>query len=164
MTPTKNSTKAPLERALVYPAIGAVLGTWLGVLPMALDWDRPWQVSHPIVATLISELSSHADCRVNYWLHHRWLRIMGALCVHCTTRGRETAVRLCVVYIIKSYCLVLQIKYPTQSPVRIGSLFPQQPQPYHPRHALVGNHFPRTEAPASSRLDGHLPFCGTFRL
>ncbi|GAV98927.1 phosphatidylinositol-glycan biosynthesis class f [Lentinula edodes] len=33
----------PIERAVVYPAVGAVLGSWLGVIPIALDWDRPWQ-------------------------------------------------------------------------------------------------------------------------
>ncbi|KAF9531176.1 GPI biosynthesis protein family Pig-F-domain-containing protein [Crepidotus variabilis] len=32
-----------VERALVYPATGAVLGTWVGAFPIALDWDRPWQ-------------------------------------------------------------------------------------------------------------------------
>jgi len=29
---------------MVYPAIGTVIGCWLGVIPIALDWDRPWQV------------------------------------------------------------------------------------------------------------------------
>ncbi|KAF5351462.1 hypothetical protein D9757_012051 [Collybiopsis confluens] len=33
----------PIERAIVYPVVGAVLGSWLGVVPIALDWDRPWQ-------------------------------------------------------------------------------------------------------------------------
>ncbi|KAJ3995388.1 GPI biosynthesis protein family Pig-F-domain-containing protein [Lentinula boryana] len=33
----------PIERAMVYPAVGAVLGSWLGTIPIALDWDRPWQ-------------------------------------------------------------------------------------------------------------------------
>lgn len=32
-----------IERALVYPAIGTVLGCWAGVIPVGLDWDRPWQ-------------------------------------------------------------------------------------------------------------------------
>lgn len=36
-----------IERALVYPFIGALIGTFLGVAPIALDWDRPWQVSLP---------------------------------------------------------------------------------------------------------------------
>ncbi|WVQ95316.1 hypothetical protein IAU59_002411 [Kwoniella sp. CBS 9459] len=39
--------ESPLERALVYPAVGALLGAWLGVVPIALDWDRPWQ-SYPL--------------------------------------------------------------------------------------------------------------------
>ncbi|KAG8711608.1 hypothetical protein FRC11_002351 [Ceratobasidium sp. 423] len=37
------SARSPVDRAVVFPAIGAVLGCWLGVLPMPLDWDRPWQ-------------------------------------------------------------------------------------------------------------------------
>ncbi|KAJ7291448.1 GPI biosynthesis protein family Pig-F-domain-containing protein [Mycena rebaudengoi] len=37
------STRTPVERAMLYPAIGAILGCWLGVIPIALDWDRPWQ-------------------------------------------------------------------------------------------------------------------------
>ena len=36
-----------MERALVYPIIGAVCGAWLGAIPVLLDWDRPWQVSWP---------------------------------------------------------------------------------------------------------------------
>ncbi|KAF8237625.1 PIG-F-domain-containing protein [Tricholoma matsutake] len=37
------SIRTPIERAMVYPAIGTVVGCWLGVIPIALDWDRPWQ-------------------------------------------------------------------------------------------------------------------------
>ncbi|KAJ1301088.1 hypothetical protein OPQ81_003506 [Rhizoctonia solani] len=37
------SARSPVDRAVAFPAIGAVLGCWLGVLPMPLDWDRPWQ-------------------------------------------------------------------------------------------------------------------------
>lgn len=36
--------RSPVERAVVYPAIGALTGAWLGAIPIALDWDRPWQV------------------------------------------------------------------------------------------------------------------------
>ncbi|TDL13606.1 hypothetical protein BD410DRAFT_705070, partial [Rickenella mellea] len=35
--------RTALERALVYPACGALLGAWMGALPIALDWERPWQ-------------------------------------------------------------------------------------------------------------------------
>lgn len=28
---------------MVHSTIGAILGTWAGVIPLALDWDRPWQ-------------------------------------------------------------------------------------------------------------------------
>jgi len=37
------SPRLPLECAVVYPAIGAVIGCWLGAFPLPLDWDRPWQ-------------------------------------------------------------------------------------------------------------------------
>jgi phosphatidylinositol glycan class F len=37
------SPRNPIERALVYPAVSTLLGAWLGALPIALDWDRPWQ-------------------------------------------------------------------------------------------------------------------------
>ncbi|KAF7319595.1 hypothetical protein HMN09_00299600 [Mycena chlorophos] len=37
------SSRSPVERAILYPALGTVVGSWLGVIPIALDWDRPWQ-------------------------------------------------------------------------------------------------------------------------
>ena len=27
----------------MYPVIGTLIGSWAGVIPIALDWDRPWQ-------------------------------------------------------------------------------------------------------------------------
>ncbi|KZO99139.1 hypothetical protein CALVIDRAFT_464507, partial [Calocera viscosa TUFC12733] len=36
-------TKSPLERILVYPGVGTLIGAWAGAAPIALDWDRPWQ-------------------------------------------------------------------------------------------------------------------------
>ena len=41
---TQSRIRNPVERALVYPALGTVIGGWLGVIAIALDWDRPWQV------------------------------------------------------------------------------------------------------------------------
>jgi len=35
--------KTPVERAITYPALGALSGAWIGVIPIGLDWDRPWQ-------------------------------------------------------------------------------------------------------------------------
>ncbi|KXN83813.1 Phosphatidylinositol-glycan biosynthesis class F protein [Leucoagaricus sp. SymC.cos] len=35
--------RSPVERAIVFPAVGSLTGTWLGAVPTALDWDRPWQ-------------------------------------------------------------------------------------------------------------------------
>jgi len=35
--------RTAIERAMVYPAIGAMLGCWSGAIPIGLDWDRPWQ-------------------------------------------------------------------------------------------------------------------------
>lgn len=37
------SPRNTVERALVYPCVGAVFGSWIGIIPIALDWDRPWQ-------------------------------------------------------------------------------------------------------------------------
>ncbi|KAF9224988.1 hypothetical protein BS17DRAFT_731777 [Gyrodon lividus] len=37
------SPRNAIERAMVYPAVGTVIGSWLGAIPIALDWDRPWQ-------------------------------------------------------------------------------------------------------------------------
>ncbi|KAJ7608428.1 GPI biosynthesis protein family Pig-F-domain-containing protein [Roridomyces roridus] len=35
--------RTPIERALLYSAVGTLVGAWLGTIPIALDWDRPWQ-------------------------------------------------------------------------------------------------------------------------
>ncbi|WVQ79352.1 hypothetical protein IAT38_001449 [Cryptococcus sp. DSM 104549] len=48
-------TENPIERALVYPPVGALLGAWLGALPIPLDWDRPWQ-SYPLTIAFASIL------------------------------------------------------------------------------------------------------------
>ncbi|OCH90481.1 hypothetical protein OBBRIDRAFT_776854 [Obba rivulosa] len=37
------SPRTPIERALVYPAAGALFGCWSGAIPIGLDWERPWQ-------------------------------------------------------------------------------------------------------------------------
>ncbi|KAL4248610.1 hypothetical protein ABKN59_004365 [Abortiporus biennis] len=37
------SPRSPVERAIVYPSIGAFLGCWVGAIPLGLDWERPWQ-------------------------------------------------------------------------------------------------------------------------
>jgi len=42
------SCTTPLERAILYPAVGAVAGAWLGSVAFPLDWDRPWQVSNDL--------------------------------------------------------------------------------------------------------------------
>ena len=33
----------PLERCIWWCSLGSVVGTWLGAVPIPLDWDRPWQ-------------------------------------------------------------------------------------------------------------------------
>jgi len=37
------SPRNALECTMVYPAVGTLVGGWLGAIPIALDWDRPWQ-------------------------------------------------------------------------------------------------------------------------
>lgn len=44
MTLQLRRPRTPVERALVYPAIGAMMGCWAGAIPIGLDWERPWQV------------------------------------------------------------------------------------------------------------------------
>ena len=34
-----------VELAVSVPGHGAVIGAWLGAMPMPLDWEKPWQVS-----------------------------------------------------------------------------------------------------------------------
>ncbi|KAB5588875.1 GPI biosynthesis family Pig-F protein [Ceratobasidium theobromae] len=47
------STRSPIDRAVVFPSIGAIIGCWLGALPMPLDWDRPWQ-AWPLTAAYLA--------------------------------------------------------------------------------------------------------------
>ncbi|WVN86904.1 uncharacterized protein L203_102078 [Cryptococcus depauperatus CBS 7841] len=42
-----------LERALVYPVLGSLIGAWVGAIPIPLDWDRPWQ-SYPLTIAFSS--------------------------------------------------------------------------------------------------------------
>ncbi|GBE83503.1 hypothetical protein SCP_0505540 [Sparassis crispa] len=37
------SPRTPIERAIVYPAAGTLIGCWSGAIPLGLDWERPWQ-------------------------------------------------------------------------------------------------------------------------
>ncbi|KAI0074352.1 hypothetical protein K474DRAFT_1581460, partial [Panus rudis PR-1116 ss-1] len=37
------SPRSPIERAILYSSVGAVLGCWVGAIPIGLDWERPWQ-------------------------------------------------------------------------------------------------------------------------
>ncbi|KAJ9103819.1 hypothetical protein QFC21_002281 [Naganishia friedmannii] len=47
--------RTQLERATVYPVFGALVGAWFGVIPLALDWDRPWQ-TWPLPPVLTSSI------------------------------------------------------------------------------------------------------------
>jgi phosphatidylinositol glycan class F len=58
----------PIDVAVAYPAVGALVGAWAGAIPLALDWDRPWQ-AYPLPpaygALLGSVLGALAGCAVN---------------------------------------------------------------------------------------------------
>lgn len=38
-----SGTSVVLKNPILLSAVGAVLGTWVGVFPIPLDWDRDWQ-------------------------------------------------------------------------------------------------------------------------
>lgn len=38
-----NLLSIALKNQQLFGFMGCVIGTWLGVIPLALDWDRPWQ-------------------------------------------------------------------------------------------------------------------------
>ncbi|WRT70802.1 uncharacterized protein IL334_007801 [Kwoniella shivajii] len=59
--------ETPLERALVYPVIGTLVGAWVGVVPIPLDWDRPFQ-SYPLTPTVGSILGFIAGGFAS-WVH-----------------------------------------------------------------------------------------------
>ena len=40
-----NSSQPWFETIVKFLTIGSLAGTWIGALPIPLDWDRPWQVS-----------------------------------------------------------------------------------------------------------------------
>ncbi|KAJ9120099.1 hypothetical protein QFC22_002997 [Naganishia vaughanmartiniae] len=55
LTPATFRPRTQLERATVYPVFGALVGAWFGVIPLALDWDRPWQTwpLPPVLTSII---------------------------------------------------------------------------------------------------------------
>lgn len=68
------------ERALSFGLAGTVVGAWVGAIPLALDWDRPWQVG--LLAQDHADppvVPPHAHDRLHCRLHRRQLRLMGHL-------------------------------------------------------------------------------------
>jgi phosphatidylinositol glycan class F len=43
----------------VYPVFGALIGAWFGVIPLALDWDRPWQVRQHYPRLSLTWIADH---------------------------------------------------------------------------------------------------------
>ena len=79
-----NSPRNGVERALLFPAIGTVAGCWLGIIPIALDWDRPWQVRFNVATDCHRRLQMtynqlgmafnprfRRNCRIHYLLYCR---------------------------------------------------------------------------------------------
>ncbi|KAI5994531.1 GPI biosynthesis protein family Pig-F-domain-containing protein [Pisolithus marmoratus] len=73
------SPRNSVERIVVYPAVGTVVGAWVGAVPIPLDWDRPWQAwpLTPLYGSLagyiIGSLAALADNFVK-WLAQEQLR------------------------------------------------------------------------------------------
>lgn len=55
--------KSPLEKITVLPIVGTVIGAWIGVIPFALDWDRPWQ-SYPLPPIFCSTIGFLLGCLI----------------------------------------------------------------------------------------------------
>ncbi|KAI6115322.1 GPI biosynthesis protein family Pig-F-domain-containing protein [Pisolithus croceorrhizus] len=73
------SPRNPVERIVVYPAVGTVVGAWFGAFPIPLDWDRPWQAwpLTPLYGSLAGYIiASLAALAVNSlkWLAQEQLR------------------------------------------------------------------------------------------
>lgn len=68
------SHRVILSHPVLCTAAGTVLGTWLGVIPLPLDWDRPWQAwpvtllvgmyAGTILGSASTVLSRHWRCEV----------------------------------------------------------------------------------------------------
>ena len=85
--------RKPHERALLYPTYSALLGAWVGVIPIGLDWDRPWQLTTARTPCLravklarsLEGISSHPSSWCIAWLYNWSL----------TRAWREHALVLC---------------------------------------------------------------------
>ncbi|QRW25893.1 GPI biosynthesis family Pig-F protein [Rhizoctonia solani] len=62
------SARSPVDRAILFPAVGAILGCWLGVSPMPLDWDRPWQ-AWPLTSAYMAVIGHLVGSGVSLALH-----------------------------------------------------------------------------------------------
>lgn len=48
-----NSPQTPPSTALLFPSISTLVFAWLGTIPLALDWDRPWQ-EYPLTTAYVA--------------------------------------------------------------------------------------------------------------
>jgi hypothetical protein len=63
---------SPIETALLHPAVGALGGAWIGMIPLALDWERPWQQwpLPPVWGAIIGNvLGAMSACATNSFYH-----------------------------------------------------------------------------------------------
>lgn len=64
------------ERILAFPIAGTLIGAWIGAVPIALDWDRPWQVRNFFSLRLISDVPPHTARRLSGRIRRWWILLV----------------------------------------------------------------------------------------
>jgi len=82
---SQHSSMSIADKALCYPAFGSLAGAWFGVIPIALDWERPWQ-TYPLTPAAGSIIGFVVGSLVAL-LEHTWLWLISVTQVE----GQTTA-------------------------------------------------------------------------